>query len=250
MGFEIQYSFYEKSGEDYNKDEIKSFKKRVGDPFEDVPLDKLATMIIAQLARRDIFISDVEIYELSKKNVSFKETKGGIVIKNKKFLFDSAEGSLTCVDETPTVEASSVINNSSSCEVLGEPSNLSCSKAALQPHEILNPAPRRVIESVVFSPEAPQAQEIRSKNLKLTIDKKYDVFEKRPSPNGLGDLYLILDDKNKEQWVSDLYFVPSNINLFGDKELGFSDGPERSEGGKLLWGDASVDSSMPNIRRR
>jgi hypothetical protein len=101
---------------------------------------------------------------------------------------------------------------------------------------------------VIFSPEVHQLVEIKKKNLKLTPDNKYQVFQKKSSPTGVGELYLILDDNNKEQFVSDIYFIPASINLFGDKELGFSDNSQKS-GANLLWGDATVDS-MPNIRRR
>ena len=86
MGFECCYYYHEKVDGDYNKEETKTFKKKVGDPFDDVPLEKLAASIMAQMARRDIWIVNVEIFELSKKPVNFKESKGGIVIKTKSFL--------------------------------------------------------------------------------------------------------------------------------------------------------------------
>ena len=91
MGFECCYYYHEKVDGDYNREETKTFRKKVGDPFDEVPLEKLAASIIAQMARRDIWIVNVEIFELSKKQVSFKESKGGIVIKNKKFSFDGSE---------------------------------------------------------------------------------------------------------------------------------------------------------------
>lgn len=60
---------------------------------------------------------------------------------------------------------------------------------------------------------------------------------------------MIIDDAGKEQFVTDLYFVPANISLFADKELGFSESQQKKDGGKLLWGDATLDSNMPKIRR-
>jgi hypothetical protein len=54
----------------------------------------------------------------------------------------------------------------------------------------------------------------------------------------------------REQLVSDKYFVPGNINLIADKELGFSESQNKRDGGNLLWGSASIDSNMPDIRRR
>lgn len=238
MGFEVYYHYNEKLEGCYEKGETKVLKKRVGDPFEDVPLEKLASSITSQLARRDILISDVEIYELSKKSVSFKETKNGIIIKNKKFLFDVDSiivQDLSC-SEQENKEVSSLC-------VQGQSVDQVC------PHNSIKNTRTRVVDNVTFSPEPHQIQEIKSKNLKLTLGKKYEVFDKKSSPNNIGELYLLKDDKNKEQWVSDLYFVPASINLFGDKELGFSSGTNKSDEPKLLWDDSSVDSSMPNIRR-
>lgn len=243
MGFEVYYHYNEKLEDGYNNSEVKTLKKRVGDPFEDVSLDKLAASITAQLARRDIFISEVEVYELSKKKISFKETKGGIVIKNKKFLFDSTEATFSCVEETSEPEDVAIPCNQQT--VQKSPNNI------LHPHEALSSSrSRRVIDSVAFAPEPHHIPELKRKNLSLTIDKKYDVFEKKPSPNGIGEMYLILDDKNNEQLVPDLYFIPGSVNLFGDKELGFSESLSQKEGGNLLWGDAKLDSGMPDIRRR
>ena len=88
MGFECLYHYHERVEGDYNREEKKTFKKKVGDPFEEVSLEKLAGAVMAQLARRDVWIVDVEVYELSKKAISFKEAKGGIILKNKKFLFE------------------------------------------------------------------------------------------------------------------------------------------------------------------
>ncbi|NDD59404.1 MAG: hypothetical protein EBZ47_09235, partial [Chlamydiae bacterium] len=67
MGFEVYYHFNEKVEGSYEKSDPKTFKRVVGDPLEDIPLDRLASSITAQLARRDIFISDIEIYEITKK---------------------------------------------------------------------------------------------------------------------------------------------------------------------------------------
>src|SRR5690606_33375022 len=89
LGFEITLKFHEEiSKGEYNKDELKTKTTKVGGPLEDVPIEVLAGKVIAQLARRNILVVDVEIYEITKKKISFKETSDGILIKNKKFRFD------------------------------------------------------------------------------------------------------------------------------------------------------------------
>jgi len=49
--------------------------------LEEVPVEKLASAVMMQLARRDIMVFNVEISEFIKRKVSFKETKGGVLIK-------------------------------------------------------------------------------------------------------------------------------------------------------------------------
>lgn len=238
MGYEVCYKYHEKIDGEYKKDDLKSFKRKIGDPFDDTPLEKVSAAIIAQFARRDIWIVDVEVFELTKKKIAFKETKGGIVLKNKKFLFDSIQG---------TFEVEDVKEDYLPIEEFVQ------SKAPELPSSnTINVAPaakRRVIDNLVYSPEPQQLIEAKRKNLKLTVDKKYEVYQKKPSPNGLGDLCLIVDDSGKEQFVSDLYFIPASINLFADKELGFSENQQQKENNKLLWGDASLETNMPKLRR-
>lgn len=85
------FHYYDKKeeGAGYNVESPKTFKKMLG-KTEDISLDKLASLVMMQLARRDIMIFDVEPYEYTKKKITFKETKGGVVIKNKKFSLDGS----------------------------------------------------------------------------------------------------------------------------------------------------------------
>ena len=89
MAFEIVFKYYEclEDGIDYDKSNILSYTKNLGNIFEEVSLEKLASMILTQLARRDVFVFDVEVFELVKKKISYKQSKNNILIKNKKFGF-------------------------------------------------------------------------------------------------------------------------------------------------------------------
>jgi hypothetical protein len=258
MGYEICYKYYEKIDGEYKKDDLKVFKRKIGDPFEDTPLEKVSTSIIAQFARRDIWIADVEVFELTKKKIAFKETKGGIVLKNKKFLFDSIQGTFEvevleeeCEKETEAKksvpETTLVPCNVNLCSPSKNIPSTNVNLCATNNANTTNNTKRRVVDNLVFSPEPQQLIEAKRKNLKLTVDKKYEVYQKKPSPNGLGDLCLIIDDSGKEQFVTDLYFIPASINLFGDKELGFSE--SQKENDNLLWGNASTQSGVPKLRR-
>lgn len=256
MGYEVTYYFHERIEGDYNKEEVKTFKKKVGDPFDSVPLEKLAGAIMAQLARRDIWIINAEVYELSKKPLTFKEAKGGIILKNKKFLFDGGGEDVSSVLVQDMIQSSTPVlqstNSDTNNNVNIQEQGLQPHEQGLQPHEQVHPhelgRPRRPIDWMVFSPELPQMPEIKQKGLRFTIDKKYPVFEKKTG-SGLGEKFLMLDDLGREQLVSDKYFVPGNIQLFADKELGFSENQQKRDGGNLYWGGANIDPNMPNIRR-
>ena len=255
MGFECHYSYHEKVDGEYNKDEVKILKKKVGDPFEDVPLEKLAVSVMAQLARRDIWIVDVSIFELSKKSVSFKEAKGGIVLKNRKFLFDDGDNIKSIIVEEPQVENSyvPVITNGNHVNIAGEskhPHNSISLNQTSQTNQasLTDLANRRPIGHLIFSPEPQQMAEIKQKNLRFTVDNKYPIYERKSSPIG-GDVLLLIDDVGRQQMVSDKFFVPIP-QLFADNELGFSENQQQRDGGKLFWGNANVDPGMPDIRRR
>ena len=255
MGFECNYHYHERLEGDYNKEETKTFKKKVGDPFEDVSLEKLAGAIMAQLARRDVWIVDVEVFELSKKQVSFKESKGGIILKNKKFNFDGGGEDASNIIVQDMVQAPppqpvqlpqqyvQPANSGQHVNIQGQAVNPS---RGVHPHE--QGQPRRPIDWMVFSPELPQMAEVKQKNLRFTPDKKYPVFEKREGVGG--EIFVMIDDTGREQLVSDKYFVPGNIQLLADRELGFSQNQQQRDGGKLYWGGANQEPDMPDIRRR
>lgn len=256
MGFECIYHYHEKVDGEYDKQETKTFKKKVGDPFDDVSLEKLAASIMAQMARRDIWITDVQIFELSKKEISFKESKGGIIIKNKKFLFDGGSGEESFVKVEEIIQNSPLQNPQYMVSEFQQTSNPSMpvqqlSAAAVHPHnqQKLQQPTRRAIDQMVYLPEPMHLHTAKQKNLRFTVNKKYPIFEKRPSPNG-GEIFITQDDVGREQMVSDVYFVPANINLIADRELGFSETKEEKDGGNLYWGNAATDPGMPDLRRR
>ena len=233
VGYEVTYKYHERKDGVYDKEETKSLKKKVGDPFDDIPLEKLAGAVMAQLARRDIFVIEVEIVELSKKPISFKETNGGVVIKNKKFLFDQSSN-LIVQDVQDVAEVSQIQNT-----------------AVEQPHNLVhnNGSPNlgRPIDFVVFAPELPQMPEVKKKGLRLTPEKKYPVYAREHI--GITTALKIVDDLGREQMISDVYFVPANIRLLADNQLKFSETQKERDGGRLNWGNAVESDDMPVIRR-
>lgn len=255
MGYEVIYSYHDRVEDGYNKEEVKSFKKKVGDPFEEISLEKLAGAVMAQLARRDVWIVDVKVYELSKKEISFKEAKGGIILKNKKFLFDGggADASTIVVEDIMQVQTPQPMQPQPMQPQIQHPHNLvqPQGNGVHQPNVNLAPN-RRPLDYMRFAPELQDMPEVKRKNIRLTPDKVYPVFDKKPSPlgGGFGEVFVMLDDTGREQLVSDKYFVPGRVDLFADRELGFSETPQQRDGGSLNWGGSLSDSDMPDIRGR
>ena len=246
MGYEIIYSYHEEMEEGgYNRAETKTMKKRVGDPFDEVCLDKCAGAILAQLARRDIWVTDVEVYELSKKKITFRQAKGGsVVLRNKKYQMDGAAGIVSQeIVEAPPQAIQPVQN-----QVLPSESQamVPSTGGGGHPH---NRGVLRPIKWVVFQPsyDNDESRRLKVKMLKFTIDKKYPVFAEQLQSNGVGMAYKTVDDNGREILVSDEYFIPADAQLVADRELRFSETPGSRDGGTLSYGGIREDN-MPKLR--
>lgn len=247
MGFEVIYHFHERLEEGgYDKEETKTMKKRIGDPFEEVCLDKCAGAILAQLARRDIWVTDVEVFEVTKKKITFREAKGGsVVLKNKKYQMDGSTAAIVSQEivEAPTTSALQPVQYQTDPQGV-----VPTSANGMQPH---NRGVLRPIKWVIFQPSykpEDEFQRTKIRSLRLTIDKKYPVFTEQLQSNGVGMAYKILDDNQRELLVSDEYFIPADTQLLMDRELRFSESPDKRDGGTLNWGGATREDNMPKLR--
>jgi hypothetical protein len=164
-----------------------------------VSLESLAAKIMTQLARRNVLIVDVEIWEYAKKKVSYRETSSGIVIKNKKFSFD-AKG----VVETDDFEDCSAVPAEKPAEFKPLPSpskdlaDRSCPIAAKN-------LARRPIRHEVYDPEPLAEFKASQKGLKFTKGKKYPVYSE--SSMGTTVVYKTTDDAGRDVDISSEYFV-------------------------------------------
>lgn len=241
--YEIIYYYHERLPDGkWNTDERHEMKKKVGGPTDDIELEKLAAIIMTQLAKRDKLVVDVDVYEYAKKKVNFKEaTDGsGIVLKNKKFSATAIAGQLIAEDLAAE-----------------EPQH------GVQPHNTtaLQPLPRnenaarvsnrgRVQLWMVYDPELPLLHEARAKGLKFTVGKKYPIYEMEPHPTGVGNVLTIVDDAGRQQFVSDKFFVANTqVRLIGDNEVegGFGSTPNRGDP-HLSYTRQYDNFDMPNLR--
>lgn len=238
MGYEILYSFHPKDEEgNYKKDEIKELKKKLGEPFEDILLERLASTIMSQLARRDIWIFDVKIYELVKREISFRETKGGIVIKNKKFLLD---GEMNIVvqemDEVSAKPQNGLVNIANPHTNGGPLVNIAGPQR-----------PQRPIKWVALDPDLPNLDKVKSSGLAFTPDKRYPVFSESAHPKKFGVLiYLMMDDNKREVTLEDTYFLNADQIL----QQGFVSSVDKEVGMPKLKFDESYKDVIPDIRGR
>lgn len=241
MGYEVVFS-YKEAGEkagDY-LDEVKKRTCRIGKTTEDVPLENLAARIMSQLARRNILIVDVEIYEYAKKKVSYRESSDGIVIKNKKFGF--ASGGVVEVEGFGESE-----DEEQEFKPIPSPSKELADKSCPIVAKNLASPKRRVLRHEVYEPEPLAEFKAKQKGLRFTVGKKYPIYSE--SSMGSTVVYKTTDDTGRDVDVSSEYFMAIGSGLVeqdeGPRYVGAEDRKEEIN----LWGNTeSID--MPDIRRR
>lgn len=258
MGFEVVYHFCERNEEGtYDKDDTKTKSVKVGSPYDDVSLDIVAGKVIAQLARRNIFVTDVEIYEFTRKKLSFKEAPDGILIKNKKFKFDDGatlmvSDSSEVAEETSSDDAMQQLAdllkaNPQLKEVLGgikEKPKRTDLKADPKSHALAGKAP---IRWETFSPaDKALAKMAKEARLPFTKGKKYPIYEEKVSSSDqIGVLYLTIDDKGNKQRITYRLFdqIPEKLQ-YENQMVG---GSPTGDGGNLSW-DGVIDDDAPALR--
>lgn len=220
MMYEIKFFYYERNEDNsYDKNNLKNITKNIGGITDEIDIKEVAGVIMKQLARRDIWVETCEVYEYSKKQISFKETKGGIVLKNKKFLFD-------------------VLGNSLIEELIIEEEI----KENIIPKEKIKKKPSR--EPMVFEPLNPTIPT----QLGLTYGKAYQIIEEiSPSKDeikmGAPTKIKLNNDKGKEILVSIEHFneiIPNRLQ-FGSAEKTPDIRP------KLSYSN-SINVEMPSLR--
>lgn len=205
MGFEITYKFYEKAENGYDVENIHEMKKKVGKAYDDTSYERLAATIMGQFARRDIMVIDVEITEFVKKQISFRETKNGICIKNKKYLFDGTDIEIQAVVEAEAAPAVAAMQEADA-ENRNPPPHRN---SHLVETAISIAKNKKPIRYEVFEPEQVMAVDAKKRGLKFTRGNKYPIYEEKQDRRGImyGMLYTTIDDAGLKQILSDRLFV-------------------------------------------
>lgn len=240
MGYEMKFFYYER-GEDnqFNMQEKKSMSKKVGDPYEDLSLEKAAQAVFKQLARRDVWVIDVEIFEIVKKQISFKETKGGIIIKGKKFILD---GDIGVSVESEAVEAPETPKT----QHVEHP--VATIPPPAHPHNAIARPPKHNIDQPLFYVEFNPGKEIAAaaREGRFTPEKTYAVYKELFNDKGIRNKFVTKDDTGNIREVSEVYFIPGNVTYFA-QELGFGRTSGRNNDG-LSWDGVVPESGSLNLR--
>lgn len=240
MGYEVIYKYKESVGEPgLYSDEIKERSAKMGRVTEDVSLEALAAKIMAQLARRNILIVDVEIWEYAKKRISYRETNTGIVIKNKRFSFD-ARG---VVETEEFDDASPPVNEEPEFKPIPSPSKDLAARSCPMANKNLA---RRSIRQEMYDPEPLSEFKATQKGLKFTKGRKYPIYSE--SSVGTTVVYKTTDDSGREVDVSSEYFVAIGAGLARQNEEPTYVGAENQKEEVNLWG-RHESADMPDIRR-
>lgn len=237
MAYEIKVFYHprKEEGSGYNTEVKEETLVKVGSGFEDTPLEKLAGVAMAQLARRDVWVVDLEIQELVRRPVSFKESKDGkgIVLKNKRFSVNSAAQMVSeDLAEVPVItnmqphELVHGQRQQSIDDLYSNPNKLVPVKRDFVPKTPINP--NKTLYRVIFDPVQwePEAKRL---GLKFTLDREYPVHKIIEHPTGKLNLQKIAvtDDLGRIVEVDEKYFTTSGMGLMADRELGFSGSSNR-----------------------
>lgn len=240
MGYEVVYRYKEAAGEPgVYSEEVKERSAKIGKVTDDVSLDALAAKIMTQLARRNILIVDVEIWEYAKKRVSYRETNTGIVIKNKKFSFDAGR-----VVETEEFEEVAQPEEEPEFRPLPSPSKDLADRSCPIANKNLV---RRPIRHEMYDPEPLAEFKAAQKGLKFTKGRKYPIYSE--SSMGTTVVYKTTDDSGREVEVSSEYFIAIGAGLIQQDEGPTYVGAENQKEEINLWGRYE-STDMPDIRRR
>lgn len=244
MGYEIIFH-YKEAGETAGsyKEELKNKSYKIGKVTEEVGLEVLAAKIMSQLARRNILIVDVEIYEYAKKKLNYREASDGIVLKNKKFSFDFSD-----VIATEEFEGDVVIEEEQFKPLPSPSKDLADQSCPVMVARKSQNIARRAIRQEVYDPDPIGQQKVRQKGLKLTLGKKYSIYSEESMGSTL--VYTVADDSGKDVKVNAEYFVALGMGLAQANEEPTYVGAENQKEEINLWGRNADQTEMPDIRRR
>jgi hypothetical protein len=259
MGYEVIIHYREIKDEELSED-VKKKKIKVGSPYDDLELDVCAGKVIAQLANRKRKVEEVEIFQFTKKKLSYKETEDAIFIKNRKFSFDDGpvvqssgqtpeEQLMTLLQANPTLlQNLGQMVQPQQLQALGQtvPQQVA---AQSQVNGTPNVSPlqgvgQRVLRKEVFDPPHPGVAQIEQG---FTVGKEYPIYEEisRGMPPFTRNFYLVGDNNGKKSKKPAEFFVPQRQKL---KHADDMMGDDRESDIQLDYGDSAWEGAVGDIK--
>jgi len=230
MGFELNISYYDSDGKgDFNREQIKSKTIKVGETLEEIPTEKVAATVMKQMAKGNILVQDVQIFEYVKKPLTFKESKQGLSIGGKKYNLsfsdmcrlavdpDEVKAPLAPLPPGPPQPMQPPVHQP--YRQMQQPSPQQYYQEQQRPQQRPN-IPLQFVQRVEVCDAYLAEDHHRSGDLQrlgLTYGKQYKILEERTNPQDNNVYYRVLNDSNKEMYVLSLYFQPRAM-LTGDNE--------------------------------
>lgn len=279
MGYELVFHFHEKDENgkfDLDESTKQTFTKNIGRRNAEISLEQVAAVIMGQLARRDIYVVNVEVYEYAKREITFKETKEGVTIKGKKFNFDQLHGVLKSDDdeEQPNLRPNMPQLRKESFEDLEDDFDLSqfkpsmpSSKPEIMPNFNIPSAPSKPkvdpnipLRQELYHPHKEDYSLLQRQGYKLTMGKPYPIFKEFVKNPSEPVYYLIKDDVGTKVEINSSFFEPMRRGLVG---IGLNDPQMSPPEGRLSYvdyGSGVIERGgiptnnpemipMPNLRR-
>jgi hypothetical protein len=206
---------------------------------ENYPVENLAKYILTQLARRDIFIYDVDIYEYTKKKVSFKLGKNGFSVAGSKF--NNSSLAENCDLENNIPDDPQDIPRIDEEKVLSKPTTFQKLANRID-NQFASVDKNKIKRKVIFDP--PLRMDKTQFPYKFTKAKIYPVYSEKYNTNGIGMLIVTNDDNNNVLEVTDEYFVPAPTLVF-DNEMNAS---KIGNNDLLNWKGMGGNEAMINLR--
>jgi len=223
MGYEIIFKYKDATEMlGIYSDEVKEKSIKIGKITENIPLEDLASKIMSNLARRNVLIVDVEIYEYEKKKLSYRETDNGIVIKNKKFTFNSRKVVEFCDFEE---DVDLPIQSTNKTDIITQ------EKKVNQINQV-----KRILRHEIYDPNPLMEVKVKQRGFKFTVGKNYPILEESSMGNSM--FYKTVDDSGKNAELGAEYFIAAGLITNSDRN------------DIDLWRNNGDSIEMPDIRGR
>lgn len=204
-------------------------------------MEVAAGKIMAQLARRAILVTDVEVYEFTKKKINYSETPTGIKLKNRVFKFDDG-AVLQAEDQSSDNEVQQQL-----MELLQSNPHLANSLLQQKPNPtVQNPSLVSASGNRMeyFCAENGTIQELKQAGTYMTLNKKYEILHEVDN-GGPQVFYTVKDDHGKQVNLHVSYFSTKLAKVQYNNIV--DDGPGDGDI-NLDFGHSYVNEDIPNLR--